>query len=557
MRTPTEDPPEAATAVQVDEKRMRAPGTALTIAVVLLLAASAVGSAVIAHVVVRDQERRLLRERAAEAGLVVGSSFSSVQSTLASLGTIALSTSSSPDAFVKAAAPQATSASGGVALVGSSPNGPVVLAAAGRAFAAGDHFTGPRADAVATALHSRGLVSTTVLGRTRTTSEVGMVLGPPQAPPGQVVYFEFGLPTVVTSIPGNAFSELDAAVFAVPRPDPRQLLLGTRGGLPSGSVARQVVRIGNSKWLIAVSAKTPLVGSLAPAIPWVLLVLGLMAAVLIGTVIHVVTRRRDYALALVDERTAALRESLAELEAAQSRLVRQERLAAVGQLASAVGHELRNPLGVITNSLYLIRTATSATADERLRRHLATAEREVSAATVIVADLLDFARARDPIIHAVDIVALVDEVVEVVPPPEGITVRWQAPADLPPAAADRDQLRQVLINLVSNGYDAMPDGGSLHVEAAAHGGVVSLRVSDQGVGIDPETRRRLFEPFFTTKARGTGLGLAVSERIVNAHHGTITVDTAPGSGSTFTVSIPASLDRIPAADTAALGEGRR
>jgi signal transduction histidine kinase len=254
--------------------------------------------------------------------------------------------------------------------------------------------------------------------------------------------------------------------------------------------------------------------------------------------IEVVLRRRDYALTLVDERTAALRTSLGALESAQEQLVRQERLAAVGQLASAVGHELRNPLGVISNSLYLIRGATTDSPDERLRRHLSTAEREVSAATLIISDLLDFARAREPIVASVDVHGLVDEALEVAPPPDGIAIARDN-ADVPGVAADRDQLRQVLLNLITNGYDAMPEGGVLKVATSAHNGRVDVKVSDTGTGIDPETKSHLFEPFFTTKARGVGLGLAVTHRIVGAHQGTIAVDSEPGQGTTFTVSLPA------------------
>jgi signal transduction histidine kinase len=226
------------------------------------------------------------------------------------------------------------------------------------------------------------------------------------------------------------------------------------------------------------------------------------------------------------------------LEAAQEQLVRQERLAAVGQLASAVGHELRNPLGVISNSLYLIRGATTESPDDKLKRHVATAEREVAAATLIISDLLDFARAREQIVASVDVKALVDEALEVAPPPDGITVSRDNGPPLPGVAADRDQLRQVLLNLITNGYDAMAEGGELRISTAASDGRVSIAVRDHGAGMSDDTRSHLFEPFFTTKARGVGLGLAVTHRIVGAHGGTISVDSKPGGGATFTVSLP-------------------
>jgi signal transduction histidine kinase len=352
------------------------------------------------------------------------------------------------------------------------------------------------------------------------------------------VYQEFTISAnAATNAAGNAFSELSVAVYVVGRPDPAQVLLAN-GPIPHGTVVDQPVKVGNSAWLLAVAARHPLVGSLATETPWILLAVGLLGALLVASVIEVVGRRRDYALELVDERTAALRTSLNELEATQAQLVRQERLAAVGQLASTVGHELRNPLGVITNSLYLIRNATAEGADERLRRQLATAEREVSAATLIVSDLLDFARAREPIIRSVDLAELVNEAIDVAPPPTDVRVDWSPPTGIGPVAGDRDQLRQVLLNIITNGYDAMPHGGTLHIGISGSPSSVSLTIRDEGSGMDDATRERLFEPFFTTKARGTGLGLAVTDRIVKAHRGRVVVESGLGTGTAFRVELP-------------------
>ena len=171
-------------------------------------------------------------------------------------------------------------------------------------------------------------------------------------------------------------------------------------------------------------------------------------------------------------------------------------------------------------------------------RHLETAEREVSAATVIVSDLLEFARGRQPVVADVDVVALVDEVLTILPPPTGVEV------DRPPvvgnvvARIDRDMMRQVLLNLVGNGYQAMPDGGRLTVTVTSYDGAVGIAVQDTGGGIEPAAKERLFEPFFTTKARGVGLGLVVCKRIVEAHGGQIGVESVVGKGSTFCFTIP-------------------
>jgi two-component system, NtrC family, sensor histidine kinase HydH len=217
--------------------------------------------------------------------------------------------------------------------------------------------------------------------------------------------------------------------------------------------------------------------------------------------------------------------------------VRQERLAAIGQLASTIGHELRNPLGVLSNAVYLLRGDLGHTPGDAARRHLATAEREVSAATVIVSDLLEFARQRDPVFGDVDVAALVHEVLAVLPPPTGVLVTADVDATVT-VRADRDQLRQLLLNLMSNAYQSMPEGGRVTVGAVSGGGVVTMWVTDTGLGIPGDVRARLFEPFFTTKARGVGLGLAVCSRVVEAHHGEIAVESSPGEGSTFRVTLP-------------------
>src|SRR5437764_7668917 len=138
----------------------------------------------------------------------------------------------------------------------------------------------------------------------------------------------------------------------------------------------------------------------------------------------------------------------------------------------------------------------------------------------------------------IDTGALLDEAVAVLPPPTGITVDRVPSTEPIVAVADRDMLRQVVLNLVGNAYQAMPDGGTVTVSVTDAGDSADIQVSDTGIGMDADVRSRLFEPFFTTKARGVGLGLAVTKRIIDAHGGSITVDSRPDTGSTFTVSLP-------------------
>jgi signal transduction histidine kinase len=106
--------------------------------------------------------------------------------------------------------------------------------------------------------------------------------------------------------------------------------------------------------------------------------------------------------------------------------------------------------------------------------------------------------------------------------------------------ADRDQLRQALLNLITNGFEAMPDGGVLTVSATTAGGSAQITVTDTGTGMSAETREKIFTPFYTGKVRGIGLGLAVTKRVVDAHGGTITVESTPSVGTSFTISVPAA-----------------
>ena len=232
----------------------------------------------------------------------------------------------------------------------------------------------------------------------------------------------------------------------------------------------------------------------------------------------------------------ALEEKTRELEAAQEELVRKERLAILGQLAGGVSHELRNPLGVMKNSVYYLKMVLPE--DERVRKHLGIMEREVTTATRIVTDLLDIARTKPPSQAPTDLSELVREVLDRTPLAENVEVVARLAPDLPPVAVDALQVQQVLGNLITNGAQAMPEGGTLTIETARAEGGARVAVSDTGVGIAPENLEKIFQPLFTTKAKGIGLGLAVAQGLAEANGGTISVESAVGRGSRFLVVFP-------------------
>jgi signal transduction histidine kinase len=232
----------------------------------------------------------------------------------------------------------------------------------------------------------------------------------------------------------------------------------------------------------------------------------------------------------VAERTQELREL-------QAHVVRQERLALLGQLASGVAHELRNPLGVIANSVYYLKLVLP---DPGLatQEYLEIIAAEIGNAERIVAGLLDYSRPLMADRGAVKIAELTEQALLAAPRPAQVEVVTDLPDSLPDVYVDSQQIRQVLANLMTNAYQAMPEGGQLKLTAQAAGEQVALSIGDTGSGIAPEHMSKLFEPLFTTKAKGIGLGLALSKKLVEGNGGRIEVLSEPGQGSTFTIFLP-------------------
>jgi signal transduction histidine kinase len=232
-----------------------------------------------------------------------------------------------------------------------------------------------------------------------------------------------------------------------------------------------------------------------------------------------------------------LRTANEELETTQEKLIQQEKLAAVGQLASGVGHELRNPLGVIKNAAYYIKTKVG-TDDPKLAKHLTIMEREINNSNRIISDLLGFSRTRLPSIAPSDINKIVDSAMEVVEMPENVLLVKEFDASLPKAIVDPDQMHQVFVNLGLNAVQAMAEGGQLKVKTRLAGDYVEVEFNDTGCGIPQENLNKLFDPFFSTKARGVGLGLAVTHGIIERNKCKIEVESKVSEGTTFVVKLP-------------------
>ena len=218
-----------------------------------------------------------------------------------------------------------------------------------------------------------------------------------------------------------------------------------------------------------------------------------------------------------------------------------ERLATIGQFGASIGHELRNPLGVIESSLFLLRQylGPEAAGARNVAKHLDRIASEVIRANKTINDILDLARNRPPHRQRTEVRALVDGAVRASAIPATIAVEVEVPHAGLEVEVDADQIRQVLVNLLTNAVQAMPSGGRIRVyaEATRGGGATRLGVSDDGPGVPDEVRHRIFDALFTTKAKGSGLGLALCRRIMEAHGGTIDLE-ANGRGACFVLDLP-------------------
>lgn len=241
-----------------------------------------------------------------------------------------------------------------------------------------------------------------------------------------------------------------------------------------------------------------------------------------------------------------LKKSYDELAHAQQELVRHERLAALGELAAVMAHEVRNPLGVIFNSLTTLKRLLRPTGDSEMLLNMV--GEEADRLNRIVGDLLDFVRPYELTKKPVAVEPVIANAVDAAAQStlnSNVRVLTEFPRELPPFPLDAHLLKQALVNLIVNAAQAMPKGGVVTVVATIEpqAGMpwLCVRVRDEGVGLTQRATEKMFQPFFTTKATGTGLGLAVVKRIVDSHMGEVIARANDdGKGTTFTMRIPST-----------------
>ncbi|MBI2944005.1 MAG: hypothetical protein HYY25_07380 [Candidatus Wallbacteria bacterium] len=265
-----------------------------------------------------------------------------------------------------------------------------------------------------------------------------------------------------------------------------------------------------------------------------------------------------YLLAMFFERRQLAREAAEiiadqyeKLVESQNQLLRSAKLAALGELSASMAHEIRNPLGIIRSSAALVRESFAE--DDPNHKACVFITEEIDRLNGLITSLLRFARAKEPVFRAADLNGILARSADFVGGElrkRGIELVCHLHPGLPSTTVDEDQIYQAVLELFLNASHALGSGGRIVARTAPASGphAVALSISDSGPGIPAENLDRIWDPFYTTRPEGTGLGLSVVKQIVERHHGEIRVDSKPGAGTTFHISLPASSgDEMPAA----------
>ena len=536
----------------------------------VLFAVLAIGSTLIALVVDRvvdDQEHRLLDQQAQAAGAVVSSAFGANLSTLPLLGTLSQPGFGGPALFTAAVQPM-VAGGGSVDVLRKEGDTFVVENAVGTAATVGTPVDARIAALAARATGAKGAVFDVTNG---TSGARKMMLAVPSvASADVVVYAEFVFDdSMLQAGPDTPFSELDGALYIGRRADPSNVLLATTKLPVSGSpVVHRTVTVGADTWLLVVTPKKSLVGALAKRLPVLVFGAGLVAALLATALVELASRRRAYALRLVDERTHDLRVAREAAEAANR---------SKNEFLSRMSHELRTPLNAVLGFAQLLESDDLPPEQHDSVRQILHGGRHL---LNLINEVLEISRIETGTFslspEPVNVADMVDEVIELTQPlaaRASIQLARDGGGFDVHVLADRQRFKQILLNLVGNAVKYNRQGGSVTLTCSSdNAACVRVNVHDTGLGIRDEHLSLLFTPFERlgaerTTIEGTGVGLALSRRLAEAMGGTIDVDSTFGQGSTFWVEMPAAErpadrdelmgDVTPALATTANGTDRR
>jgi signal transduction histidine kinase len=221
----------------------------------------------------------------------------------------------------------------------------------------------------------------------------------------------------------------------------------------------------------------------------------------------------------------------------EERVLKAERLAAIGETAAMVGHDLRNPLQGMAGASYVLKQQLGSNPSEKAREMLELIEDELDYSDKIVTDLLDFSGEITLSLTQTTPRQITNDALQLVKIPKNVTVENQTEAE-PIMRVDAGKVQRLFVNVVGNAIDAMPGGGKLTIRSKKSNNAVQITFADTGTGMPKKVMENLWKPLQTTKAKGIGLGLAICKRIVEAHGGSISVESSGGKGTTFTIALP-------------------
>jgi signal transduction histidine kinase len=224
----------------------------------------------------------------------------------------------------------------------------------------------------------------------------------------------------------------------------------------------------------------------------------------------------------------------------------------LGQVTSSVAHEIRNPIGVIKNSVYYLNLKLKDTSNEKIAKHLKIMERNINSADRIISDLLEIGRNKSSHLESTGLDTILESTFARLIIPKDIEVIKKLDK-IPKVQVDPEHIERLFLNIIQNAFAAMPQGGKLTIQLSISGNYIEISFQDSGEGIPKENLQKLFTPLFTTKTKGLGLGLIICRQIVEAHKGEIKISSNVGEGTLVVIRLPL-LEKLPIDPALQLGE---
>lgn len=525
---------------------------AWTLAALLALGFATASATVLARSSVRHQERALLESRGADAKSFLNNAIGAIrQRILVLAGALQVGTSEL-ETFNEVGRPLVgeDETFDALALVDTTVEPPVVLTALGEGLESGQTLTGASAEAIERA---GGQFTSTGVFETGDTRRWGAAIGAPVLPEDRAIYGESAIePPEEPEDPTEAFADIKVVLYGRDEASEDQLLAANTTEYPlDGPIERVEFEFGADIWLMEVAPRESLVGTATRQLPWLVVGLGALVTLAVTALVETLQRRRDYAVALVDERTHTLEATVGDLELARAELLEADRLK--DEFLDIAAHELRTPLTAIAGFAEIL-TGQQPPEPEMHDRLLTRVRVNAQVMEELTNQLLDLSRLRAGrvAIHR-ERVVLEDAVARATLAVGELLDTRPVLLEIPPglaADADPKALQRVLVNLLTNAAKFSPADTPITIGATEHVTGVTVKVVDRGVGVPEQEQERIFERFYRAPGtgdvtRGTGIGLTIVARYVELHGGEMGVESAEGQGSTFWFTLPAATVGVP------------